>query len=174
MNRNALGYLDREDLGKVIDEVRIIKRCLDEKRYENTINIQAFGSEDLTDMRKNNELNFVFNNIRTSISEAVKYIYYTGDPRRRNVRIRNNYKTIDYWDGMDWWMMGIYEAVVTMSGLAVQELEHCIDWSEELSDQTKEEFDKYMLEYNTSEDLQESVKAQIIENMIRPFPQVKD
>ena len=165
MSRNAPGYLDGA-------EVRIVKVSPD--LGDDSPRVEPFGSEDLRAMRDNGELDFLFDDVRTCIAEAVRYVYYTGDPRRRNVRIRNNYRTVDYWDGGDWWMMGVHEAVVAMTALAVRELEYCVDWSEGLSDREKNDFEAYMLEYRRSPAERESVRLQVTEVMIRPFPRVRD
>jgi hypothetical protein len=91
-----------------------------------------------------------------------------------NVRIKNNYDSVEYWDGRDWWMMGIHEALDAMTGLAICELEYCADWSSGVPDGAKQEFEEYMLEYYRSPDLRASVREQITEVLIRPFPQVRE
>lgn len=137
--------------------------------------LHAFGREDLACLRSRGGLEPLLLDVRTAVAEAVRLVYFAGDPRTRNVRIRDNYQTVDYWDGSRWWMMGIREAVDAMTGLAVRELEHCVDWSETLPDETKREFERYMEEeYRARPDVRQGVRAQAIEVMIRPFPLARD
>ena len=133
-----------------------------------------FGNEDMTRERRETVLDDVLRDIPTAVAEAVRYIYYTGASRRRNVRINSNNVSAEYWDGRRWWAKGLHDIVKDMTEFALGELEHCLDWSERLSDGTKQDFEDYLVAYSVDKDLRDSVRAQVIEVMIRPYPDDKD
>lgn len=120
----------------------------------------------MTRARSSTALDRVLVDFRTAVAEAVRYIYYTGSPRRRNVRISRNNAFAEYWDGAHWWTKAIRDVVDEVAEFALGELEHCLDWSEELSDRTKAEFEGYIVAYRADGQLRESVREQVIAVMI--------
>ena len=132
--------------------------------------VQAFGAEDMWALRSGGELAFALRDARTAIPEAVRYLFFTGDPARRNVRIRDSYAAVDYWDGKRWWMMGVHEALEAVTSAAVRELEHCVDWSDAVPERERAGFEEFLAHYGRSAASRECVRAQVLEVMIRPFP----
>lgn len=133
-----------------------------------------FGHEDMTRERMETVLDGVLADIPTAIAEAVRFIYFTGAPRRRNVRIKSNNVSVEYWDGKSWWTKGLRDVVDEMIVFAVSELEHCLDWSERLPARTKEAFEEYILALEADNALRDGVKAQVVEVMIKPYPDGDD
>eukprot|EP00873_Tetraselmis_striata_P033710 jgi/Tetstr1/453974/TSEL_040893.t1 len=131
-----------------------------------------FGREEMTDDRMATALDVcVSGDVSTCVAEAVRYIYYTGAARRRNVRIKNNYASAEYWDGREWWTRSLAEVVGVMTRMAIGELEHCVDWSERLTEEHIAAFGAYMERYPKDESLRADVRRQVIEVMISPYPE---
>lgn len=162
MDGAAFGYLDANDLSVTIDEVQITKR--DDNMSGNYL--EPFGGEDFAAMRASRALEPAMRDSGSAIAEAVRHIHFTGELSKRNVRIRNNYTAVDYWDGRDWWMIGIHEALLRLVGVAIRELEHCAG--------SGSEFAAYMDDYRRDAALQESVRTRVLEVLIRPFPYGRD
>lgn len=143
-------------------DVTIIKRLRDEAGPF------PFGKEDMTAIRARDELAPLLRDVRSAVSEAVRVIYFT-DPVRKNVRIKDNYSTAEYWDGRDWWVVGIREAVNMVVAVAIEELEYCVDWSESVPDQYKHDFENYLAMWRGDPSLREEVAKLVVEVMIRPI-----
>lgn len=128
-----------------------------------------FGQENMTLDRKTTALDAVIGDANTAVAEAVRHIFFTGSPERRNVRINNSYATAEYWDGHRWWTRSLHEIVREMSDFAVGEIEHCLDWSERLSDRTKTIMEDHIVRYRTDDVVKERTMDQVIEVMIKPY-----
>ena len=130
-----------------------------------------FGQENMTLDRRNTALDAVVGDASTAVAEAVRYIFYSS-PERRNVRINNSYATAEYWDGRRWWTRSLREIVHEMTEFAVGEIEHCLDWSERLSDRTKMAMEEHLAKYRADEGLRERTRDQVVEVMIKPYKDI--
>lgn len=127
----------------------------------------------MRELRSRDKLAPLFKDVRSAIPEAIRSIYYT-DPARRNVRIRDSYATAEYWDGRDWWVIGIGEAVDAVVEVAIDELEHCVDWSDSVPDQAKLEFETFVACFRSDPSVREGVRQMVVDVMIRPFGDAAD
>lgn len=127
-----------------------------------------FGREFMREDRLSASVVALLGDPETAVAEAVRFIYFTGSPRRRNVRIRPDYATAEYWDGARWWVASLREVVEQMADFAAGELEHCVDWSEALEAGDREASEAYLRRYRADPDAREAVRRQVVAVMIDP------
>ena len=131
---------------------------------------EPFGQENMTGDRMSMVLrDIVERDADACVEEAVRFIYYTGSPVRRNVRIMPNYQVAEVWDGSDWWTRSICETMDAMIERAVEEIEFHLDYCDVISAASKDRAELALEAYRSSPQSRERVRARVLEIMISPY-----
>lgn len=130
-----------------------------------------FGREDLSLERRCAFVSGCLDPPDGCIAEVVRRIYYTGPARCRNVRIKSSNVCVEYWDGREWWTMGVSDAVDIMVGTAVDEIGHALDYDDALGDDTRAAAEGRLAAFSSDAEERRRVRAQVVEVMIVPLPE---
>jgi hypothetical protein len=129
-----------------------------------------FGKENMSADRKDMTLRQIIeNDAESCVEEAVRFIYYTSQANRRNVRIMPNYQVAEVWDGRDWWTKSIRETMDEMIDRAVEEIEFHLDYCDLIPQEAKDDAENAIHECRTNPGRREQIRARVLETMISPF-----